>query len=145
MRAMEPRDVESMLAIQSASPQISQWNASDYDLASHPGTFGWVAAEKDRIIGFLVARRVLDECEILNLAVDPDFRRRGVATSLLRALVEFAAQRASATIYLEVRESNAPARALYGRNGFREVGRRTNYYKFPIEGALVLQLGLRQR
>jgi [ribosomal protein S18]-alanine N-acetyltransferase len=140
---MQPGDIASMLAIQSASPQIAQWTARDYDLASLSGTFASVASENGRVTGFLVARQILDECEILNLAVDANFRRQGVATALLRALLESATQRAAATIYLEVRESNAAARMLYERHGFRKISRRTSYYKFPTEDALVLEFRLR--
>jgi [ribosomal protein S18]-alanine N-acetyltransferase len=147
VRAMEPRDIDAALAIQAASPEIAQWNASDYDLSARPGILGLIAEQPEdrRFAGFLVARQVLDECEILNLAVAPASRRRGVATSLLRALLESATRRGTAAIYLEVRASNAAARAFYERNGFREIARRTNYYNFPIEDALVLELPLRPR
>jgi [ribosomal protein S18]-alanine N-acetyltransferase len=145
IRAMEPRDIGAVLAIQAASPEIAQWSASDYHLAARPGTFGLVADENERLAGFLVARLALDECEILNLAVDVYLRRRGVATSVLLTLLESAANRGAAAVYLEVRESNAAARGFYERNGFREIGRRINYYQFPTEDALVLEFRLRPR
>lgn len=92
--------------------------------------------------GFLVSRIVfpeneplLAEREILNLAVDPAFRRLGIATELLRGELQF-----RATHYLEVRESNMEARKLYQKLGFTEIGRRPEYYSFPTETAIVMQM-----
>jgi len=73
-----------------------------------------------------------DEAEVLNLVVDADWRRRGCARGLLLALSGLR------TLFLEVRESNAAARAFYGSLDFAETGRRKDYYRFPSEDAILL-------
>lgn len=103
-----------------------------------------IVAEWDgRVAGFLVARQVFPsahgepaEREILNVAVSPQFRRLGIATALLRHEID--SQKAHQ--FLEVRESNAAARALYRKLGFQELGRRPNYYQHPSETAIVMQM-----
>lgn len=100
-----------------------------------------VALLDGRIAGFLVARETfpgngeaLPEREILNLAVDAALRRLGVASALLKHELAF-----GGTHFLEVRESNAAARALYRKFGFVEVGTRRDYYDDPIEKAIVMR------
>ncbi len=88
----------------------------------------------------MVAIDAADEGEILNLAVAPDGRRRGLGHALVRRVLEGLTSRGAQAIYLEVRESNASARRLYAGHGFREVGRRKQYYRRPVEDAIVLRL-----
>ena len=97
---------------------------------------GDAAAE---VLGYVVALLVGPEAEIADLAVSPDARRQGIGRALLAgALAELRAA-AVRTVYLEVRESNRAARALYETNGFEAVGRRRGYYRSPVEDALVLR------
>ena len=96
-------------------------------------------AREDSIVGYAVLIQVADEAELLNLAVAGDARRDGIGSSLLRSLLEAAARDGIRTVYLEVRESNAAARALYAAHDFVEVGRRRGYYQRPTEDALILQ------
>lgn len=140
---MESRDIGAVLAIQVASPEIAQWAAQSYALADRPGTFGWVVEIQTAIAGFLIARRVLDEAEILNIAVHPDFRRRGVGSELLSLALKDASNRGVIKAYLEVRASNGPAIEFYKRHGFNESGRRVHYYASPPGDALVLVLQLK--
>ena len=139
---MEHRDIDAVVAIQSASPQSAQWGKADYDLAGRVGTFGWVAEDNKQIAGFLVARQILDEIEILNMAVLPEFRRQRIGSKLFSAALENACKQGVAKAYLEVRASNSPAIAFYKRHGFRSLGRRAQYYADPREDALVLGLQL---
>ena len=74
---------------------------------------------------------------MMNLAVDPDCRRKGLGKELILSLIEALRQRGSRCLTLEVRDSNAPARALYEGLGFQEIGRRRNYYRNPREDALI--------
>jgi ribosomal-protein-alanine N-acetyltransferase len=94
-------------------------------------------AETDAgVAGFLVTRAVAsDEVEILNLAVAPALRRRGIARSLLSLLVE----NVCGAVFLEVRESNSTARDFYHSIGFKEVGRRPDYYTEPCEASIVMK------
>ena len=105
-----------------------------------------VACTPDDIIhGYAVAWFVLDEGEIANIAVQPDFRGQGIGRTLLQSVTEAAAARRASALYLEVRDSNEPARAMYSAHGFVQVGRRNRYYRRPVEDALVLRLALPAR
>ena len=84
IRPIETRDVDSILTVQSVCPEIAQWTAWDYARVAHGEMAGWVADENDAIAGFLVARRIASDLEVLNLAVRPEARRRGVGTALLQ-------------------------------------------------------------
>jgi ribosomal-protein-alanine N-acetyltransferase len=131
VRRGEPADLAAIRAIQAASPESAQWAVTDYlqyDL--------FVATQGVRIAGFLAARPLAaGECEILNLAVAPEYRRQGVARALLAAFFESF----SGAIYLEVRASNRAARSLYKSLGFEEVTARPGYYQDPSEAAIVMK------
>jgi len=98
------------------------------------------AGGTNEVAGYVVAFDAADEGEILNLAVAPAGRRNGLGRALVQHMLEALTARGARQIYLEVRESNAPARALYAAQGFKEVGRRTQYYRRPVEDAIVLRL-----
>ena len=101
-----------------------------------------VARTAEGVIGYVVAWFVLDEGEIANLAVAPPARRRGVARALLEQIIGEARSSRLARLFLEVRESNAAAQALYTSRGFEPVARRARYYRKPVEDAIVLRLEL---
>jgi ribosomal-protein-alanine N-acetyltransferase len=103
----------------------------------------WVAEEHGESVAFLIGRVVADEFEILNLAVDPDHRRRGLAGHLMNQALQHARTAAVRRAYLEVRGSNTSAIELYSRFGFKECGRRSRYYQHPVEDAVVLALDLK--
>ena len=94
------------------------------------------------VAGYAGLQVVLDEGYILNVAVRPDCRRRGVAGRLLQVFLDFARGNRLAFLTLEVRASNYAAIALYGSRGFRGVGRRKNYYEHPKEDAVIMTLDL---
>ncbi|MBK7908430.1 MAG: ribosomal protein S18-alanine N-acetyltransferase [Gemmatimonadetes bacterium] len=97
-------------------------------------------AERDgRLVGYSVAWAVGDEAELANLAVAPEHRGTGVAKRLLDHLLDDLDSRGGATIYLEVRDSNAPAQGLYRSRGFTAAGRRKGYYRKPTEDAVVMR------
>lgn len=131
IRAATLEDLAAIAAIQAASPQASQWDPGgylEYDCA--------VAVEQGRVTGFLVSRRVApDEREILNVAVDPAQRRKGIA----RALLASELARGPGRWFLEVRASNAAALRLYESAGFEGRGRRPGYYREPAEEAIVMR------
>lgn len=138
IRALESHDIESVLAMQAACPEIAQWTVWDYDRVAKGEMAGWVAEENSEITGFLVGRRVASDLEILNFAVRADRRRRGVGAGLLRAALDWAQSFQAAHAILEVRASNLAALHFYERHRFQVVGRRARYYTAPIEDALLL-------
>lgn len=91
------------------------------------------------VAGYVIAFAIGEDAELLNIAVDPTFRGRGLAGQMLDALLIELGRRGVRTAFLEVRESNVAARALYGSRGFAEIGRRRNYYRRPVEDALVMR------
>ena len=101
--------------------------------------FWLVATEGERVAGYIGSQTVMDETDMMNVAVHPDFRRRGIAEALVTGLVEELKNNGSHCLTLEVRASNAPAIALYEKLGFSEIGRRKNYYRNPREDALILR------
>ena len=90
--------------------------------------------------GYVGCQTVLDEGYITNVAVSPDFRRRGAARLLIAELIARAKEKGLAFVTLEVRESNAPAIALYAGVGFAPVGTRKNFYSNPAENALLMTI-----
>jgi ribosomal-protein-alanine acetyltransferase len=121
-------DLPSITRIQEASHGSSTWQPDTYF------AFDVHVAEKNgEIAGFMVSRNVgPDEAEVLNLAVAPEARRSGVGTALIETLETL-------DVFLEVREANTTAQALYRKLGFRVVGRRDDYYDDPREAALVMR------
>ena len=100
----------------------------------------WLVAEENgTVAGYIGSQTCGEESDVMNVAVHPDFRRRGIAEALVNALVEELKAIGSHCLTLEVRASNAPAIALYEKMGFSEIGRRKNYYRNPKEDALILR------
>jgi ribosomal protein S18 acetylase RimI-like enzyme/glycosyltransferase involved in cell wall biosynthesis len=122
------QDLARIEEIQAVSHLGANWEPSTYlayDLT--------VAQKRNVITGFIVTRNVApDEIEILNVAVDPAFRRQGIATTLINSVD-------ASDVFLEVRESNTAAIATYESLGFVEVGRRSDYYDDPVENAIVMR------
>jgi ribosomal-protein-alanine N-acetyltransferase len=142
LRAARVGDIDAVLEIEQASFG-DPWSRSAFvDLIGDPRVAFLIADAKGEVRGYVVAWFVLDEGEIGNLAVHATARRQGVGARLLDGAI--AAVRASDvdSLYLEVRDSNVAARALYASRGFAEVGRRREYYRRPKEDALVLRLDL---
>ncbi|MBR6358015.1 MAG: ribosomal protein S18-alanine N-acetyltransferase [Lachnospiraceae bacterium] len=97
--------------------------------------------EKD-ILGYCCFYHVLDEAEIANVCIRPDARKQGLGYSMMRSVVDIAKELGVSTMYLEVRESNAAAQALYKKLGFFENGRRKGFYELPHEDALVMRYNI---
>ena len=101
-----------------------------------------VAEQDGEVQGYVGCQTVLDEGYITNVAVSPDFRRRGAARRLIAELIARAKEKGLAFVTLEVRESNAPAIALYTGAGFASVGKRKNFYSNPTENAVLMTISL---
>ncbi len=133
IRGATQDDLEAIAAIQSSSPEASQWTPVSY--LEHDCR---VAVSHGRVVGFLVARAIAgDEKEILNIAVEPSVRRAGIGRILMETVL---VEGRGMAWFLEVRESNEAAINLYKTLGFSPAGRRENYYDEPAEAAIVMRL-----
>ena len=140
IRPFRPSDTSSISEILQAASEAAQWPPDSYArLASSPDAIFLVCETSMRIIGFLVARQIADEAEILNIAVHPASRRQGVATFLLLAAFDAFRRAAVSRVFLELRQSNLAARALYEHHGFVPGSIRKSYYRDPIEHAVCMQ------
>lgn len=109
--------------------------ASELD---NPLSLWLIAEEEGTVLGYVGSQTVLDETDMMNIAVRPECRRRGIAAALIGELVNQLRAHGSHVLRLEVRESNVPAIALYESMGFTQLGLRKNYYRNPKENALIL-------
>ena len=140
IRPFGKEDAEAASAILRESPEAVGWSASMIrDLLATTGVSGFIAKRDSRATGLILGREVLDEGEILNLAVAKSDRRQGEGTALSRQMMSSFAARGVERVFLEVRESNLGAVAFYARLGFQRVGRREGYYQQPAEAALILE------
>jgi ribosomal-protein-alanine N-acetyltransferase len=135
-------DVEAMAAIERRAFSDPWSEASFREALTSAWTFGIVAQTGRGVAGYLIAREVAGTGEVLNLAVAPEARRRGIGGALLEAGLVALRHRRVTEVFLEVRESNRSAQALYLGRGFRPVGQRAAYYRNPREDALVLRLAM---
>lgn len=113
-------------------------SAFEYEL-KNPLSLWLVAADGETVAGYVGSQTVMDESDMMNVAVAPAYRRKGIAEKLILALIERLKEHQSHCLTLEVRVSNDPAIALYQKLGFLQVGRRPGYYRNPREDALILR------
>ena len=113
---------------------------SEIELAG--GTYARAAFVGETMAGYSFAVIVADEAHLGNLAVDPGYRRKGIAQALLLDLLTAARSQGIRRVTLEVRESNTIARNFYSRNGFVDIAIRKSYYRNPVEDAIVMLLML---
>ncbi|HWZ28971.1 MAG TPA: ribosomal protein S18-alanine N-acetyltransferase [Gemmatimonadales bacterium] len=119
------------------------WSFHDFAETLAAGVVFLVAVATDRrVTGYLVARQMADEAEILNVGVEPGSRRQGVGRALVAAGLDRLRALGARQVYLEVRESNRAARDLYRGFAFSEVARRSKYYRHPVEDAIVLRAAI---
>lgn len=111
-----------------------------FEVTDNPAARCWVAELDERIVGMLVLWMIVDEVHIASLATHPEFRRRGIAKELLIEALDKAYAEGARTALLEVRAGNEPARRMYQKFGFEEVGRRERYYKDNNEDAILMTL-----
>lgn len=135
---MREPDLPQVLALESAAYTMP-WSEEAFRGLLRRRDCDLLVQEADReIVGYAVFWAVLDQGELGNIAVAEAWRRRGLATRLIEAVERCARERGVVEVFLEVRVSNAGAQELYNRHGFRQVGRRRDYYSAPVEDALVM-------
>jgi Acetyltransferases len=156
LRPADAADIPAMIALESAAPFSAHWSEQSYRAAFEAKAAprivlviddGQGQGQGHSLQGFLFARiNGLDcedpGCELENIVVAEGRQRQGLGRMLLQALIAAAGAHKAKSIFLEVRESNAAARALYENCGFSITGRRKSYYKDPPEEALQYTLAL---
>lgn len=156
IRIATPQDIPDMIWLERQSSTAAHWSKQQYGSLFAPEGIGsrlalvaeqLISAQRSSdmpsVYGFLVARHLAPEWELENIVVAPELRGKGIASHLLEELLTRAKQANSDAVFLEVRESNAAARSLYEKLGFRQTGRRKSYYANPIEDALLYSKQLR--
>ena len=141
LRPAAEADLNQVLQIERAS-FADPWTEESFRrlLGGHPAIFQVIEYPPDlRVAGYVIAFAVGEDAELLNVAVEQEFRGRGLAGQMLDAVLIELGGLGVRTAFLEVRESNSAARALYESRGFTEIGRRRNYYRRPVEHALVMR------
>ncbi len=145
IRPAEPADVDALAGAEKRSFSDPWSRAGIAELFENETVHGYVAVDggpEMRLAGYVFARVVAGEAEILNIAVVPEARRDGLGRRLLETVLKSVQSAGAESVFLEVRESNEAAKRLYGALGFRPVGFRADYYRKPREHALVLRLDL---
>ena len=139
IRLMEKADIVQLAELEKQCFS-DPWSVSafEYEL-QNPLSLWLVAAEGDTVAGYVGTQTVIDESDMMNIAVHPDFRRQKIAENLILRLIRMLDERQSKSLTLEVRVSNAAAIALYDKLGFVQVGRRPGYYRNPREDAHILR------
>jgi ribosomal-protein-alanine N-acetyltransferase len=135
VREATSADLPAILAIE-RSVFSDPWPASGFQ--AFLGELGLVSECDGEVVGYVFARVAGGEAEVLNLAVHPAHRLRGVGRALLERVIERVTRRGADLLFLEVRASNTEAQTFYRKMGFKQVGRRPNYYDRPREDALIL-------
>jgi ribosomal-protein-alanine acetyltransferase len=143
LRPATAADLAPIAAIEAAAFS-DPWSLEAFQALLGQSQVAWsVAVTADgTLVGYCVLLLAGDEGDVANIATAPSWRGRGVAHRLLAEACRTARRRGLEALFLEVREGNAPARALYARHGFQPVGRRRAYYRDPVEDALILRLPL---
>jgi len=143
--AVTNEDIPAIVAIERAAFS-DPWSARSFrEALAHPSVyFACARSDAHDVLGYVVAWFVADEGEIANLAVAPAGWGSGIGRALLDSALDQARSRGVASVFLEVRDSNERARRLYQSRRFEEIGRRRDYYRRPVEDAIVLRRTLKQ-
>jgi ribosomal-protein-alanine N-acetyltransferase len=144
IRVATPGDITAIMDLERNAPTAAHWSRAQYEAIFQPNAPSrlCLVAENGPLQAFLVAQTASPEWELENIVVEPAARRQRLGTQLLRALLEQARQRQALAILLEVRASNAAARALYQACGFIEAGLRPRYYQNFQEDAITCRYNL---
>ena len=146
VEVMHEADVAEVLAIERSVYEFP-WTAGNFRDSLRAGYQCRIGLLQGALAGYFIMMAAAGEAHLLNLSVAASMQRQGHGERLLAAAANLARHADARLLYLEVRPTNAPGRALYARNGFREIGVRKNYYPAANgrEDALVLALGLQPR
>lgn len=139
IRKMESQDVPQIAELEKVCFH-DPWSEKSIALELDNRLSCWlVAVCGEQVVGYVGSQTVLDGSDMMNIAVHPEYRKRGIAEKLINELVYLLKERHSICLILEVRASNEPAINLYHKLEFHDIGRRRNYYRNPKEDALILR------
>ena len=135
---MQASDLKQVLQIQTVC-NLGRWRKTDFEKEMlNSSAILKIAAQNEKIVGFVSARLITPLIEILNIGVSPEVRREGIGKILLQDVLEQSEQRGASESWLEVRASNQSALNFYHSHGYQIVGRRPNYYSDPNEDAVLM-------
>ena len=145
IRAATLADIPTMFQLEKHAVTAAHWSRQQYERMfseADPRRLALIIEQESTAQGFLIARAVASEWELENIAIAGQARRRGMGTRLLGEFLDQVKAEGAQAVFLEVRESNRSARALYEKWAFIESGRRPRYYRDPEEDAVVYRLSL---
>lgn len=137
-REMLVDDLDQVMDIEEALFSVPWTREGFLTYLMKKDTMFFVVEEKDHILGYCSMMTVLDEGDILNVAVKKDRQKEGIGQFLVDSILRLAEMQGINLVHLEVREGNGTARRLYERLGFKEDGLRKNYYENPVENAVLM-------
>ncbi len=130
-------DIEGIMQLEQGSI-VHPWERSEFELLiADEKKLCLVAEDEGKVIGYIGAETVLDECNIGNIVTAEECRGRGIGTSVMNALMNELKNREILKVFLEVESDNAPALALYDKNGFERYGLRRDYYGRGMDAVLM--------
>lgn len=141
IRKGEEADLQAMAAIEQMSFSDPWSEESFREMLALPAArtlIAWTDGDEPRPIGYLIAFSLPPEAEIVNIAIAPRYRKCGYGRALMEEGLKQLAEEGCDSFFLEVREHNLPAQALYSRLGFVQTGRRKRYYQNPVEDAILM-------
>jgi len=138
---MEVKDIPFVIEIENVSFS-NPWPESSFrgEIENYPFSFPYVIVDyrNKRVIGYIIFWHINDNIQISNIAIHPDYRRKGIARLLLQRVINSLQKEKVKYITLEVRPSNLTAQSLYRKLGFEIIGVKENYYSKPDENAIVM-------
>lgn len=137
-REMAPEDADAVEIVEKACFAIPWSRESFWKEAANENTVYLLALDGERVIGYVGCWISFEECQITNVAILPEYHGQGIGTKLFGAIIDAVKAKGVTAMTLEVRPSNAPARALYARYGFKDAGRRPHYYQDDGEDAIIM-------
>lgn len=142
IRRMTLEDIPAVVEIEKACFSLPWSEKSFEDSLSREDTVFLVCLEDECVTGYMGLYLSFDEASVTNVAVSPEFRKKGYGEALVTAAKDSAKEAGAESIFLEVRQSNVPALSLYKKLGFEELGIRKKFYEHPVEDAIIMKVGI---
>tara|TARA_B110000008_G_C16834278_1_gene509888 strand:- start:454 stop:903 length:450 start_codon:yes stop_codon:yes gene_type:complete len=137
----DKEDLDEIVNIENKS-HLTPWTKKNFTDADNANNLFKVLKSESNIIGYYIALFAAEECQLLNITVRLELKKKGFGQLMLKNLVEECRKKNIFNIFLEVRSSNSSAIRLYEKNGFNEIGIRRNYYKIPDGREDAIMMGL---